>query len=257
MIAPEFWGEVRRRRNLFFLWWVSWPFAGILIISLYTAMFRQRPPVAFGPGLLITWGVVWSLIARRLSRLPCPNCSKPAIAHPYFFMRHAQCQHCGLKFGDERTPRVELAPTSYKRGPRSSFIIALIWLYFIASAATQGWGLPSSSIGDIPLPIVIVFLPFLLLISVNPHTIPGQFAFGKFFDKRFGSGAYIDFVRRARPELLLAITAFEIGGIGLLRLMEARPTKASLTICGFFISGGFTFLVIYFRSHWRKEVASP
>src|SRR4051812_44244506 len=91
-----FWLQVRSRSRLFFLWWIAWlPFGLIATIAL-SSLVGEVGSVG-GWLILLSWFVPWIFIARRLSRLICPRCEKPAIAHPLFFMRHAACQHCGLR----------------------------------------------------------------------------------------------------------------------------------------------------------------
>jgi hypothetical protein len=93
-----FWTEVRRWRRYFFVWWISWPVAGICALGLIGAVLGEEPPFPVGLALLIAWGSVWAKILGRLKSLRCPSCGQPAIEHPYFFMRHAKCRHCGLRY---------------------------------------------------------------------------------------------------------------------------------------------------------------
>lgn len=96
MNEREFWLSVRRRRRLFFLWWIGWlPFGLIGIISL-TALIHGADFIV-GVTVLSAWFIVWLYIARSIRKLACPKCGKSAIRHPYFFMRHVACQHCGLR----------------------------------------------------------------------------------------------------------------------------------------------------------------
>ncbi len=93
-----FWSEVRRWRRYFFVWWICWPIAGISTLSLVDAILGEEPPLAVGLVLMIAWAIIWVRILGRLKSLSCPACGKPAIEHPYFFMRHARCQWCGLRY---------------------------------------------------------------------------------------------------------------------------------------------------------------
>ncbi len=98
MDERTFWKEVLRWQNYFLLWWVSWPIAGLFGLLLYLAIVRKDPPFAFLLALMILWGTGWSRIVKRLCSLPCPACGLPAIRSPYFILRYAKCQHCGLAY---------------------------------------------------------------------------------------------------------------------------------------------------------------
>jgi uncharacterized Zn-finger protein len=93
-----FWTEVRRWRRYFFVWWICWPLAGISALLLIGAVLGKEPPFPVAVALLIAWSIVWGRILSRLKSLSCPSCGEPAIQHPYFFMRDAKCQHCGLRY---------------------------------------------------------------------------------------------------------------------------------------------------------------
>ena len=96
MDERAFWLSVRRRRRLFFLWWVGWlPFSLISFVSLNT--FIPGADFVIGSVVLSAWYIVWLYIAGSIRKLVCPSCGKPAIRGPFFFMRHAACQHCGLR----------------------------------------------------------------------------------------------------------------------------------------------------------------
>ena len=98
MDARDFWRQVRRRRDHFFLWWFGWPVIGMAVAVGYERTAKAEAPDWLMFGLLVVWFVAWVLIQRRLARLSCPRCDRPAIPHPYFFMRHARCRHCGLTY---------------------------------------------------------------------------------------------------------------------------------------------------------------
>jgi hypothetical protein len=97
MNEREFWEEVRRRRNHVFLWWVGWLPFGLIGMMTSEAIFGR-----FGAGtawvLLFVWFVGWRMIEKRLKTLRCPRCGGLAIMHPFFFMKDAKCQECGLAF---------------------------------------------------------------------------------------------------------------------------------------------------------------
>ena len=98
MNVDEFWNQVRQRRRHFFLWWVSWPFVGLAAAIAFRSATGSEVPSGLMILLMVCWAAGWVAISRRLTRLKCPACQKPAIGTPYFFMRHARCQHCGLAY---------------------------------------------------------------------------------------------------------------------------------------------------------------
>ncbi len=98
-IEHEFWEQVRRKRNLFFLWWVGWlPFGtvGVLVLTKLLGEDLHWSPFI----LFLLWFIAWQMVLARLRALECPRCKKPAIAHPVFFMRDAHCQKCGFRFSE-------------------------------------------------------------------------------------------------------------------------------------------------------------
>ena len=100
MSDREFWTQVRRRRNQFFWAWLGWLPFGVICTWFYYVIAKREPPVYFGLGLLVVWSIVWSRVGNRLIKLPCPRCGGAAMAHPYFFLQHAKCQHCDFAYKD-------------------------------------------------------------------------------------------------------------------------------------------------------------
>src|SRR5690242_1414285 len=95
MEVSQFWKTVKRWRALFFLWWIGWPPLGAGSLIAYRSIAGHETPDAIAFGLFAGWFIVWNLITKRLRSLLCPRCRQPAIRHPFFFMRDAECQHCG------------------------------------------------------------------------------------------------------------------------------------------------------------------
>jgi len=115
MSSLVFWYEVRRRRNHFFLVWVGWLVAGPLLYFLYSGILPSRlesvaPFLALG-----TWMAFWYYIMRRLTSMKCFACGNRGIAHPFFFMQHAQCVSCGIKPSDGESLPVLPPNTSLER----------------------------------------------------------------------------------------------------------------------------------------------
>ena len=132
--AKFFWTEVRRWRRYFFVWWICWPPMGMAAFVLIKTLLGEEPPFPAAVVLLIAWGVAWGKILGRLTSLRCPSCGKPAIRHAYFFMRHAECQHCGLKYRSARSgiwaseaPSLSLGRPSRPHNWFSSVVVAAGW----------------------------------------------------------------------------------------------------------------------------------
>lgn len=95
MQPEEFWHEVQRRRNAFFLVWVGWLVVGFPLWGFYSWIFGATDSMVAGVAALLTWGAFWKWTELRLTRMPCFRCGQAAFSHPYFFMRHAKCKNCG------------------------------------------------------------------------------------------------------------------------------------------------------------------
>jgi hypothetical protein len=98
MEEGAFWEEAIRRRNLFFVWLLGWIPVGVPFVAGWRFITGREPssPVV---GLLLAWFVPCLLIWLWLSRLPCPQCGRPALPSPFFLLRRAKCQHCGFTYG--------------------------------------------------------------------------------------------------------------------------------------------------------------
>ncbi len=257
MTDTEFWDEVRRRRNHFFLWWIGWPIGGMAAVGILTAIMHHEPTFPIMIGVMFAWYIARLLLVRRLKSLSCPNCSKLAIANPYFTMRHAKCQHCGLQYGSSVRPS-PLPVVEAQPGMVPSSIVGLIWAYIVISSAIQGFNLPNSPIGrEFPLPTIIVFFPFLLFVVFTGPSVPGKTSIGSIVDRRFGKGTYLGFMRRLRMELLFATMALEIGCVGLMRSFQLNAGHPSFVVSWFFINGGIAFLIIHFISRRRGIYGQP
>lgn len=110
-----FWAEVRRRRNHFFLVWVGWLVAGPALYLMYSRILPARIEPAAAFLALGTWMAFWSYIMRRLTSMKCFACGQYAIAHPFFFMRHAKCASCGVKPSDGESMAVLPPNASFER----------------------------------------------------------------------------------------------------------------------------------------------
>jgi len=97
MNDSSFWQEVRKRRNLFFLWWIVWPPAGLILIGLYYLISGHEAPALITNSIFCVWAVLWLWTIWRFRQLRCPQCGAKAFTNPFFVMQDAECRHCGLK----------------------------------------------------------------------------------------------------------------------------------------------------------------
>ncbi len=103
MLARDFWREVRRRRNHFFLTGVAWLVAGFPLLGLWRLILPTDDLRVSGAAALFTWGAFWWWVKSRLTGLNCYSCGRQAFRHPFFFMRDAKCQCCGASFSADRS----------------------------------------------------------------------------------------------------------------------------------------------------------
>ncbi len=93
----KFWTEVRKRRDLFFLWFLGWIPFYIIYAFLTKAVFGNESPLPSATPFVF-WAVSWGVVENRIRKLNCPNCHKQAFRHCLFFMKDAKCQHCGHSY---------------------------------------------------------------------------------------------------------------------------------------------------------------
>jgi hypothetical protein len=100
--AGEFWAEARRRRNYFFYAWVGWLIVGFPLFALWRLVlgFAGLGDEPAGVAALFTWGSFWIWLAYRVRDLRCFHCGERAFSNPYFFMAHARCRSCGVRYRD-------------------------------------------------------------------------------------------------------------------------------------------------------------
>ena len=94
--AAEFWSEVRRRRNWFFLAGPSWLVLGPLLAYVYSVVLRTDS-WRFDAALVSWMALMWWL-QKRVTDLLCYRCGRRAFVHAFFFMRHAKCGNCGATY---------------------------------------------------------------------------------------------------------------------------------------------------------------
>jgi hypothetical protein len=101
--ARDFWAETRRRRNQFFLTWIGWLIVGFPLWGIWYLILRLLgidDPMVSGTAALFTWGAFWFCVGYRFRQLRCFRCGEKVFSHPYFFIAHAQCKNCGVRYGD-------------------------------------------------------------------------------------------------------------------------------------------------------------
>ena len=97
MKAVEFWSEVRKRRNLFFLAAPAWLVIAPVLFTVYSAFLPTFELPALGA--LVSWMALMWWLQRRLTDMKCFRCGRQAFAHGFFLMRHAKCRSCGAAYG--------------------------------------------------------------------------------------------------------------------------------------------------------------
>lgn len=105
MTEAQFWSEARKRRNQIFVCLIAWVPFGVVIAIVCHALFGRNGIYSVYPAL-VAWFVTGYWLLRRLGKLACPRCCRPAFGHPYFFMRHARCQSCGFRY-EKKVPPTE------------------------------------------------------------------------------------------------------------------------------------------------------
>ncbi len=96
--AEEFWAEVKRRRQVYFLTWIGWLVVGLPLWKLYSFVIPAKNPMVSGCAALVTWFGVWSWTRYRVTSMTCFNCGHQALDRVPLFMRRARCSHCGTPY---------------------------------------------------------------------------------------------------------------------------------------------------------------
>ena len=99
MDSTQFWNEARRRRNIFFLIGAGWLLGGFPLFFFYERFLPSSPLPVAGFAAIFTWMAVMSWAALSVTNLRCFRCGGQAFSNPYFFMKDAKCQSCGVSFG--------------------------------------------------------------------------------------------------------------------------------------------------------------
>ena len=104
MDEAQFWSETRRRRNLFFLVTIGWLIYGIPLWLFYSwvlsLVFPTADSMVSGVAALITWMAAGNWASQRVTTLQCFKCGQKAFSNPFFFMKDAKCQSCGVSCRD-------------------------------------------------------------------------------------------------------------------------------------------------------------
>jgi hypothetical protein len=88
------WAEYRRRRNLYWLVWLTY-IPGVLIIGLPLSWLFHSNGAAFAVAGL--WMVAFVAAANYLGFWKCPRCRKPFSRGRWYYNPFArECVHCGL-----------------------------------------------------------------------------------------------------------------------------------------------------------------
>jgi hypothetical protein len=93
----KFWNEAQKRRNIIFMWFLLWvplyPFISNYIQAIYNGRYSVNSLI-----FLSIWIFVWLIFEIRIRQLVCPKCSLRAFRHCWFFMKNAECRHCGYSY---------------------------------------------------------------------------------------------------------------------------------------------------------------
>lgn len=92
----EFWNEVQKRRNMAFMWLLG----SIVLYPIFSEFTRDffEEKHYYYIILLMSWLSIWCTLEMRLRRLICPDCGLRAFRHCWFFMKNAECRHCGFAY---------------------------------------------------------------------------------------------------------------------------------------------------------------
>ena len=118
-IASAYWKLVRRRRNQLWLAWPAWLVVGPVLFGFWSVIFglfdatASRAGAGIGFSLATYVVLIYLVPLRRIWAIKCFNCGKQAIFSPFFFMKDARCQHCGIRAADSpQLPDRETGSTS-------------------------------------------------------------------------------------------------------------------------------------------------
>src|SRR5262249_4151907 len=128
----------------------------------------------------------------------------------------------------------------------SKIIVILIWFFAVVGQIVFS-PLFQYPVSAPQVPHLVVFLPLAFFIAVA-FLIPGYpFDVERLrlrVDRKFGGGAYAEFVRQLKPMLLFGVTGLVAGVLAFVRAYQAHaPTAAYWEHC-FILSGGIGFLLM-------------
>jgi len=148
---------------------------------------------------------------------------------------------------------------------RSILLVVIVWIYIVGTGIVQGFTLPNSPLArnfPFPWPILIAMPLVIVIGAFFKSEVPGEFSIGKRIDQWLGQDTYRTFMKSLKLELLFASMSFGIGIVGVLRTFQLGGPSGAFSICGFFISAGFSFLMAHFialrrRVYEKSPVAEP
>jgi hypothetical protein len=143
---------------------------------------------------------------------------------------------------------------------KSTILVGVIWTYVVGSAIAQGFMLPNSLIAQtfpFPMPLLVA-MPLVIVVGAFFTTeVPGEFSIGLRIDQWLGKSSYRSFMKSLKLELLLSSMSFGIGIVGIARSLQVDGPSGAYSICTFFISAGFAFLIAYFIGLRKRIYESP
>jgi len=143
---------------------------------------------------------------------------------------------------------------------RSTILVGIIWIYVVGTGIVQGFMLPNSSLAQtfsFPFPLLIAMPLVIVAGAFFKSEIPGEFSIGRRIDRWFGQDAYRAFMKSLKPELLFSSMSFGIGAVGIVRSLQLGGPSGAFSICAFFISAGFAFLIAHFIALRKRVYERP
>ena len=97
MTNAQFMTEARRHRKEIRLWPIAWTFLSAIIILTLQFTYGD-PPAWVGILFIIGYLLGYGVLAKRISKLPCPECGQSALlANQFIFGNYVRCRKCGYQ----------------------------------------------------------------------------------------------------------------------------------------------------------------
>lgn len=129
----------------------------------------------------------------------------------------------------------------------TTLLVLGLWVLIVGGNIVQAQILPPQTFMEGPrFPWLIVFMPIIVVVGAfRRRDRPGVATLGHWVDGRFGQGAYREFMRKLRLELLFGAMCFGIVLSALVRAFFFKTPVMPPEDLGFFASGGLAFLLAH------------